>query len=335
MADLNDPARLAALHHVLLGAEADAILDACATRGAELARTPMAIVSLVSRHIQLFRAHHGLPPELAVSCATSRSNSFCQLVVHAEAPLIVEDAERDERVPKELVQHYSIRAYAGVPIRVSGHVVGSFCVLDCAPRRFEPHVVEGLERLAAEVAGQLAALEGRAAPVHPAVEERLGRLTETARLLEQALLSTAPVIAEAHRAAASLAEAPPAAPGADDLRAAVACYRDMFAIAEELAEDAMAVALSSPDGPGRELAEETRALTRDLVEMRPVVRLAEGVLAGTLEEGAAARAALVVRDAFAAHETALAATRRIAAAAGRAKAAMASAAPGGPGEEAS
>ncbi|WP_437911438.1 GAF domain-containing protein [Sorangium sp. So ce302] len=311
MADLNDPARLAELHHVLLRDDADAILDACVERAAELARAPMALVSLVVRHIQLFRAHRGLPPDLCVSCATSRSSSFCQLVVRNEEPLVVEDAVHDERVPKELVERYGIRAYAGVPVRVRRHVVGSLCVIDLVPRTFEPGVVEGLHRLAAEVGTRLEALESDTPPPSCTARERLARFGQTARALERALMAIAPVIAEAQRAAATLPEAPQIAPSPDDLRAAVDCYRDMFAIAAELADDAMALSRSAPAEAASELAQATRSLTRDMVEISPLVRLAESVLGGTLGEGAAARAAHVVRDAFAAHETATAAVRRI------------------------
>ncbi|WP_437923378.1 GAF domain-containing protein [Sorangium sp. So ce291] len=325
MADLNDPARLAELHHVLLHDEADALLDASVARAAELAATPMALVSLVVRHIQLFRAHHGLPPELCVSCATSRSNSFCQLVVRDEAPLVIEDASRDERVPRELVERYGIRAYVGVPLRVRGHVVGTLCVLDAVPRRFGPQVVEDLERLAAEVGARIEALGSDAPPPSSAANGRLARLEQTARTLEHALGAIGPAIAGAQRAAAALADAPLAALSPADLREAVDCYRDMFAIAAELAEDAMALARSSPAGAAAaELALATRSLTRDMVEIGPLVRLAEGVLQGTLDGGAAARAAHVVRDAFAAHETASAAVRRIIATAERMRAPEAS-----------
>ncbi|WP_437498467.1 GAF domain-containing protein [Sorangium sp. So ce1099] len=324
MADLNDPARLAELHHVLLHDEADALLDASVARAAELAEAPMALVSLVVRHIQLFRAHHGLPPELCVSCATSRSNSFCQLVVRDEAPLVIEDAARDERVPRELVERYGIRAYAGVPLRVRGHVVGSLCVLDVVPRRFGSHVVEGLERLAAEVGARIEAMGSDAPPPSSAANERLARLEQTARTLEHALGAIGPAIAGAQSAAAALADAPLAALSSADLREAVDCYRDMFSIAGELAEDAMAVARSSPASAASELALATRSLTRDMVEIGPLVRLAEGVLQGTIDGGAAARAAHVVRDAFAAHETASAAVRRIIATAERMRAQEAS-----------
>ncbi|WP_437618319.1 GAF domain-containing protein [Sorangium sp. So ce1151] len=324
MADLNDPARLAELHHVLLHDGADALLDAAVARAAELAETPMALVSLVVRHIQLFRAHHGLPPELCVSCATSRSNSFCQLVVRDEAPLVIEDAARDERVPRELVERYGIRAYAGVPLRARGHVVGTLCVLDAVPRRFAAHVVEGLERLAAEVGARIEALGSDAPPPSSAANGRLARLEQTARTLEHALGAIGPAIAGAQSAAATLADAPLAALSSADLREAVDCYRDMFAIAAELAEDAMALSRAAPAGAASELALATRSLTRDMVEIGPLVRLAEGVLQGTIDEGAAARAAHVVRDAFAAHETASAAVRRIIATAERMRAPEAS-----------
>ncbi len=61
MADLNDPARLAELRGAVLRADADAILDACVVRAAKLARSPIAVVSLLVRHVQLLRAQHGLP----------------------------------------------------------------------------------------------------------------------------------------------------------------------------------------------------------------------------------------------------------------------------------
>ncbi|WP_437734153.1 GAF domain-containing protein [Sorangium sp. So ce1335] len=328
MADLNDPARLAELRGAMLRTEADALLDACVARAARLARAPIALVSLVVRHIQLLRAHHGLPLELAVSCATSRSNSFCQLVVRDEAPLLVEDALRDERVPKELVEHYGIRAYAGVPVRVRGHAIGSLCVLDVVPRRFDPRAVDGLEQLAIEVAGRLSDLVERDAPLGSAdVQERLVRIEQATRVLERALLALAPVIAAVE------SPARPGGPSVDamhatpstlvtlaSLRAAVGCWRDVGSVAEELCAEAAAVASSAP--AASRLAEAARALARGLAEVGPLVRLAEGVLEGTLDEAAAERGrALVLRGALDAHEAASAAVSEIRAGVLRARAA--------------
>ncbi|WP_437570539.1 GAF domain-containing protein [Sorangium sp. So ce542] len=332
MADLNDPVRLAELHGAMLRTDADAILDACVTRAARLARAPIALVSLVVRHIQLLRAHHGLPLELAVSCATSRSNSFCQLVVRDEAPLLVEDALRDERVPKELVEHYGIRAYAGVPVRVRGHAIGSLCVLDVVPRRFDPRTIDGLDQLAIEVAGRLSDLVERDAPIGSAdLQERLVRIEQATRVLERALLSLAPVIAAAQNAAGVRPQAPidamHATPSAlvtiASLRAAVGCWRDMGSVAEELCDEAAAVASSAPAASG--LVAAARALARGMAEVGPLVRLAEGVLEGTLEETAAERGrSLVLRGAIDAHEAACAAVSEIRAGALRARAATGS-----------
>ncbi|WP_437599750.1 GAF domain-containing protein [Sorangium sp. So ce590] len=329
MADLNDPVRLAELHGAMLRTDADAILDACVARAARLARAPIAFVSLVVRHIQLLRAHHGLPLELAVSCATSRSNSFCQLVVRDEVPLIVEDALRDERVPKELVEHYGIRAYAGVPVRVGGHAIGSLCVLDVVPRRFDPRAIDGLEQLALEVAGRLSDLVERDAPLGSAdLQERLVRVEQATRVLERALLALAPVVAAAQSAAGprppvdAMHATPSALVTLASLRAAVGCWRDMGSVAEELCDEAAAIASSAPAASG--LVAAARALARGMAEVGPLVRLAEGVLEGTLEETAAERGrSLVLRGALEAHEAACAAVGEIRAGALRARAAPA------------
>ncbi|WP_437762482.1 GAF domain-containing protein [Sorangium sp. So ce281] len=341
MADLNDAARLAELRGALLRADADAILDACVVRAAKLARSPIAVVSLLVRHVQLLRAQHGLPLELAVSCATSRSNSFCQLVVLDEVPLIVDDALRDERVPKELVESYGIRAYAGVPVRAHGHVLGALCVLDVVPRRFDQRIVGALEQLAIDVSGRLSALSLSDAPLASAdVQERLVRVEQATRALERALLALSPVIAAAQ--AATAGPRVDAARGIDashasrathvtpaSLRAAVSCWRDMGPVAEELCAEAAAIASASPCGAASGLAAEARALARNLAEIGPLVRLAEGVLDGTLGEAAAARGrALVLRGALDAHEAASAAVRHIRAGALRARAATA-----GPGRD--
>ncbi|WP_437622633.1 GAF domain-containing protein [Sorangium sp. So ce1151] len=331
MADLNDPARLAELHGAMLRTEADALLDACVARAAKLARAPIAFVSLVIRHIQLLRAHHGLPLELAVSCATSRSNSFCQLVVRDDVPLVVEDALRDQRVPKDLVESYGIRAYAGVPVRVRGHAIGSLCALDVVPRRFERRVIDGLEQLALDVAVRLSALVERDAPLGSAdVQERLVRVEQATRALERALLALAPVIAAVQGAtgtppvvhAASAMHATPA-----NLRAAVGCWRDMGPVADELRDEAEAVASSAQTETTVRIAADARALAQSLAEIGPLVRLAEGVLDGTLGESAAAKGrALVLRGALEAHEAASAAVRQIRAGVERARAATGGAA---------
>src|SRR4051812_25706032 len=59
---------------------------------------PVALISLVDGKRQFFKAHCGLPEELAIARETPLSHSFCQHVVISGEPLIVTDARLDSRV---------------------------------------------------------------------------------------------------------------------------------------------------------------------------------------------------------------------------------------------
>jgi hypothetical protein len=158
MADLDDPARLAEFRASISGLDPDTVLQECVEDAAKQAETPIALVSFVMKRIQFFRAAVGLPPELEVTRATSRSHSFCQFVVRTEAPFIVTDAKSDVRVPQRMVDAYGIASYAGVPIRVGGQVLGSLCVADGVPRRWSPELLGGLRVLADRVSNRLETL---------------------------------------------------------------------------------------------------------------------------------------------------------------------------------
>jgi hypothetical protein len=312
MADLDSPDRLASLDVVALGVDADAVLDACVEEAARLAEAPIALVSLVMRHIQLLRAHHGLPSELAVGSATSRGNSFCQIVVRDESALLVEDAALDPRVPQELVTRYGIRAYAGVPVRVRNQLIGTLCVIDVVPRRFDPSVVSMLESLGAVVGARLAALD-RSAPPGAAPAPSLDRLRAARRsagLLVRALEAIGPVIARLR----AVEEEPhfPQEPGLrEDLREAAACSKDLIAAARDLSLDVLKVAQAAPAGAFERAVVDARALERELSEIGPLIRLAEAGLEGRLGPEAVIRAAWVTRDALGFHAAALAAAQRL------------------------
>jgi len=313
MAELNDPDRLAPIDPALLNLDADAFLDACVEEAARLADAPVALVTLVLRHVQLFRAHRGLPPDLALSCATSRRSSFCQVVVRDERPLVIEDAPRDARVPQDLVDLYGIRAYAGVPVRVGGQPVGSLCVIDVTPRRFSGAVVEALGALAEKVGVRLAELvpPEEVADAPPSMPgDRLRLLRESARLLARAVEAVAPVLEQLSVAGL------PAVPSADaglraELRAAVACHADLVAAARELSAEAARVARAAPEPLLQKILADARSIERDLGEAAPLVRISEGVLAARLSPGSASKVSGATREALGFHATALAAARRI------------------------
>src|SRR5210317_468478 len=104
------PDRHVAFTRELLAEAEDEELKTIVEQAARDLKTPIAMVNLVLDHIQFFKAHHGLPPDLAVTRATERNVSFCQFVVRDGQPFEVTDAEHDTRVPQHLVKTYGIKS---------------------------------------------------------------------------------------------------------------------------------------------------------------------------------------------------------------------------------
>lgn len=87
-----------------------------------------------------------------------RWSSFCtHVVAEPDAPLWIEDAGLDFRFAANplVVGAPYLRFYAGVPILVNGHAVGSLCVLDGKPKSPDPKIIARLQRLAMIVGDDL------------------------------------------------------------------------------------------------------------------------------------------------------------------------------------
>lgn len=111
-----------------------------------LCDTPIALVSLIDRDRQWFKARHGL--ELA---GTPRSEAFCDHAIRApEALLEVADTLQDARFANlSLVTDTQARFYAGMPlVTPSGAPIGTVCVLDHQPRTLDARQREALASLA-------------------------------------------------------------------------------------------------------------------------------------------------------------------------------------------
>lgn len=131
----------------LLDTAADPVFDGIAALAATLCETPIALLSLVDRDRQWFKARHGLDaPE------TPRDHAFCAHAVHAAAALEVEDAVLDPRFRDNplVTGGPGIRFYAGVPVTAGedGKVIGTVCVIDRVPRRLSEVQRSGLRQLA-------------------------------------------------------------------------------------------------------------------------------------------------------------------------------------------
>jgi GAF domain-containing protein len=158
MAEVDSPRRLAALDPAILSLDRDTVLEDCVDSAARAAAAPMAMLSFVMRHVQLFRAARGLAPSVATTRATARSVSLCQFVVKYAEPLLVADACNDPRFSALNPRAYGVVAYAGVPVWLHGELVASLCVADRVPRQWPASLVGELDALAQLAARRLETL---------------------------------------------------------------------------------------------------------------------------------------------------------------------------------
>lgn len=149
---LVDPSRLRALHHSrLLERHSETQFGRIADLVRDLLAVPVAIVSIVSDTRQVFAGHRGLPGDWAALGGTPLSHSFCQHVVDQDAPLMVSDARREDRLSGNLaIKEMDVIAYLGVPLHLpSGEVIGAVAAMAPEPRIWSADDLERLVRVAA------------------------------------------------------------------------------------------------------------------------------------------------------------------------------------------
>ncbi|MDP5292943.1 PAS domain S-box protein [Oceanimonas sp. CHS3-5] len=113
----------------------------------------IALVSLVDSERQWFKSAQGLD-----ACETGRDISFCGHAILDSRLFVVEDAARDERFADNplVTGAPHIRFYAGAPLHsLEGFRIGTLCVIDFRPRRFDERDRELLRNLADCVEEQL------------------------------------------------------------------------------------------------------------------------------------------------------------------------------------
>ncbi len=144
----DEEARLAVLHALeVLDTPPEAEYEALVELAAFVAQTPIALVSLIDRDRQWFKARVGLDaPE------TARDISFCGHAVVARTQLVIEDAALDERFADNplVVGEPRIRFYAGTPLFADGQPLGTLCVIDREPRQMSVQQLHLLELIAGQ-----------------------------------------------------------------------------------------------------------------------------------------------------------------------------------------
>ncbi len=280
MADRIDvlPRKRPALRHLrgdLLATELDDELQAIVEQTSRELGTPIALVSLVLENTQLFRAHHGLPPDLAAAGATDRDVSFCQFVVRDREIFEVNDARTDPRVPQDLVDRYGIAAYLGAPVAVDGEVIGSLCVIDVAPREFTPADRETLQEIASVASARLTGLasvrrsHARRALVDRAVGPMFAELRNLLQPLTGGVDMSKVAIAELGsvvRLARHVIATAPDVPAAGALGAADAAFGDLGQALDDIERAALEIARALAALEKASLQHAARASLTEVIE---------------------------------------------------------------------
>lgn len=132
----NEPDRLATLRSLnILDTPAEDRFDRYTRISARLFDVPIAIISLVDRHRQWFKATAGIDVQ-----ETPRSVSFCAHAILGDGVFEIRNTRRDARFrdnPLVLNQPH-IHFYAGAPLQApNGHKLGTLCLIDRVPRRLD------------------------------------------------------------------------------------------------------------------------------------------------------------------------------------------------------
>lgn len=116
---------------------------------AEICETPVALVTLLDKDTQWFKAAKGTDLE-----CTDRGLSFCNYTIKQEEVLVIPDMLLDNTFntnPLVTGEPY-VRFYAGAPlITKDGYALGSLCVVDMKPRQLTQHQLTSIKILAKQV----------------------------------------------------------------------------------------------------------------------------------------------------------------------------------------
>ena len=137
----------------LLDTQTEERFDRYTRLAAGLFDVPIALVSLVDRDRQWFKARHGI--DIA---ETPREQAFCAHAILQHDVLQIPDALQDERFADNPLVSGSprLRCYAGAPLAApDGSLVGTLCLIDRRARHLDAQQLGLLRDLADLVEGEL------------------------------------------------------------------------------------------------------------------------------------------------------------------------------------
>jgi len=157
---VDDPGRLRALRQsALLDSPPEEAFDRLTRIAARLTRAAITRVTLIDERRQFFKSEARVPDVPAERPReTALSHSYCHHVVALDRPLRVPDAREHELLAgNPAIEAHRAIAYLGVPLRdAEGHVLGTLCAIEHAPREWSDEDVGTLVELAETVSTELA-----------------------------------------------------------------------------------------------------------------------------------------------------------------------------------
>jgi GAF domain-containing protein len=107
---------------------------------------PIAALNLVRGDAVLIAAARGVPDWIMEAGGVPAEWSVCPRVVNPDQPLLVDDLHAEDwgYFPATAIVG-GLRAYAGVPLRLNGAVVGTLCAMTSEPGAFDGGAVAVLE----------------------------------------------------------------------------------------------------------------------------------------------------------------------------------------------
>jgi PAS domain S-box-containing protein len=135
-------------------AEPESGFDHLTALAADIFDAPIALISLADGERHSFVSTHGLALK-----SVPAEVSFCEYTLSAGGMMIVPDARNDPRFAENpfVMAVPNVRFYAGAPLHYEGALIGTFCILDTAPRDdFGAKEASRLQKLADSVSDMLA-----------------------------------------------------------------------------------------------------------------------------------------------------------------------------------
>lgn len=150
----NEEERLELLEKLnILYTENEELYDDLAYLASVICETPIALISLVAKDVQWFKARIGTEEE-----KTGRDEAFCSHAILSNSILYVPDAKNDPRFSDNPLvdEPHSFRFYAGYPLDLGNELrLGTLCVVDYKPRELNEKQLKCLEMLGKQAAALL------------------------------------------------------------------------------------------------------------------------------------------------------------------------------------